>query len=59
MIYNFDDITIVIITYKSEKIIHEFIKKIPTNIKTIIIENSENYELKNKIERDYKNISFF
>ena len=59
MIYNFDDITIVIITYKSEKIIHEFIKKIPMNIKTIIIENSENYELKDKIERDYKNISFF
>ena len=59
MIYNFDDITIVIITYKSEKIIHEFIKKIPMNIKTIIIENSENYELKDKIERNYKNISFF
>ena len=59
MISNFDDITIVIITYKSEKIIHKFIKKIPINIKTIIIENSENYELKEKIERDYKNISFF
>ena len=59
MISNFDDITVVIITYKSEKIIHKFVKKIPINIKTIIIENSENYELKKKIERDYKNISFF
>ena len=59
MISNVDDITVVIITYKSEKIIHEFLKKIPTNIKTIIIENSEDYKLKEKIERDYKNISFY
>ena len=59
MIFNFDDITIVIITYKSEKLIEEFVKKIPTNIKTIIIENSENYKLKKRIEKDYKNISFF
>ena len=59
MISNVDDITIVIITYKSEKIIHEFLKKIPKNIKTIIIENSEDYKLKEKIERDYKNISFY
>ena len=59
MITNVDDITVVIITYKSEKIIHEFLKKIPKNIKTIIIENSEDYKLKEKIERDYKNISFY
>ena len=59
MISNVDDITVVIITYKSEKIIYEFLKKIPTNIKTIIIENSEDYKLKEKIERDYKNISFY
>ena len=59
MISNVDDITVVIITYKSEKIIHEFLKKIPTNIKTIIIENSKDYKLKEKIERDYKNISFY
>ena len=50
------DVTIVIITYKSEKIIYDFIKKIPLNIKTIIIENSENYHLKKDIEDRYKNI---
>ena len=44
------DLTIIIITYKSEKIIHDFIKKIPSNIKTIIVENSQNHELKKKIE---------
>ena len=41
-----NEITIIIITYKSEKIIYDFIKLIPSTIKTIIIENSQNYELK-------------
>ena len=35
-----NEITVIIITYKSEKIIYDFIKKIPSTIKTIIIENS-------------------
>ena len=51
------EITIIIITYKSEKIIYDFIKKIPSTIKTIIIENSQNDELKKDIEEKYKNIS--
>ena len=54
-----NEITIIIITYKSEKVIYEFIKKIPSSIKTIIIENSQNYELKKNIEKEYKNISLF
>ena len=54
-----NEITIIIITYKSEKIIYDFIKKIPSTIKTIIIENSQNYELKKNIEQDYKNISVY
>ena len=53
-----NDITIIIITYNSDKIIYDFIKKIPTTIKTIIVENSQNHELKKKIEQNYKNISF-
>ena len=52
-------ITIIIITYKSEKVIYDFIKKIPSTIKTIIIENSKNYELKKDIEEKYNNISVF
>jgi len=54
-----NEITIIIITYKSEKIIYDFIKKIPSTIKTIIIENSQNYELKKDIEEKYKNISVY
>ena len=51
------DITIIIITYKSENIIYDFINKIPSSLRTIIIENSQNYDLKTKIEKKYKNIS--
>ena len=54
-----NEITIIIITYKSEKIIYNFIKKIPSTIKIIIIENSQNYELKKNIEENYKNISIY
>ena len=54
-----NEITVIIITYKSEKIIYDFIKKIPSTIKTIIIENSQNFELKKDIEDKYENISVF
>ena len=53
------DVTVIIITYKSEKIIYDFIKKIPQNIKVIIIENSKNYYLKKEIEEKYKNIEVY
>ena len=54
-----NEITIIIITYKSEKIIYDFIKKIPSTIKTIIIENSQNHQLKENIEQNYNNISVY
>ena len=54
-----NEITIIIITYKSGKIVYDFIKKIPSTIKTIIIENSQNYKLKKDIEEKYKNISVY
>tara|TARA_B100001057_G_scaffold472366_1_gene535596 strand:+ start:618 stop:1487 length:870 start_codon:yes stop_codon:yes gene_type:complete len=56
---NFDKLTIILITYKSDDIIYDFIEKIPNNIKTIIIENSENIELKKKIENKFLNTSVF
>ncbi len=54
-----NDITIIIITYKSENVIHNFIKDIPSTIKTIIVENSQNHELKKEIEKNYSNISVY
>ena len=35
-------ITIILIAYKSEKLINDFVKKIPNTVKVIIIENSKN-----------------
>ena len=52
-------ITIILIAYKSEKLINEFVKKIPNTIKVIIIENSNNLLLKRKIEKKYKNIKVY
>ena len=56
---NFNKLTIIIITYRSDKIIYDFIEKIPNNIKTIIVENSQNIELKKKIEDKFLNTSVF
>jgi hypothetical protein len=52
-------LTIILISYKSEKKIYTFVKKIPKNIKVIIIENSKNTILKKNIEKKYRNINVF
>jgi len=52
-------ITIILIAYKSEKLINDFVKKTPNSIKVIIIENSNNLLLKKKIEKKYKNIKVY
>jgi len=54
-----NEVTIIIITYKSEKIIYDFLEKIPSNIKIIIVENSENHKLKKKIQEKFKNVLFY
>lgn len=56
---NFNRLTIIIITYRSDEIIYDFVEKIPNNIKTIIVENSQNIELKKKIENKFLNTSVF
>ena len=56
---NFEKLTIIIITYKSEDIIYNFIKKIPKNIKTLIVENSKNFELKKNIEEKFINTTVY
>ena len=44
-------ISLVLIIYRSEKIINKFIKKIPKQLQTIIVENSNNRKLKKEIEK--------
>jgi GT2 family glycosyltransferase len=54
----YQDITIVLISYKSKDKIKNFIKNISKKLKIIIIENSQDSKLKNEI-RMYENINIY
>ena len=53
---NFKNITFVIVTFKSEKIIYECINSLPKDSNKIVIENSKNINLKRELEIKYDNI---
>ncbi len=50
------DLTIIITTFRSEKVIRKCLKNIDTQCKVINVENSDDREYKNKIEKDFKNV---
>ena len=50
------ELSIVIVTFKSEEIISKCIKSIPNDINVIIIENSKNENFKKDLENKYKNV---
>ena len=52
-------ITVVINTFNSEDKIISCLKSIPSNIKIIVIENSNNTNFKNKLESKFKNLKCF
>ena len=54
-----DQITFVITTFKSEKIIFDCIKELPNVSPKIIIENSRNNILKNDLENKFENLECF
>jgi len=51
------NLTIVIVTFKSEGIIDQCIKSIDDKIEIIVIENSNSQEFKTNIERTFKNVN--
>ena len=53
---NSKNITFVIVTFKSEKIIYECINSLPKDSNKIVIENSKNINLKRELETKYDNI---
>ena len=53
------DTTIILISYKSEKLILNFIKKLPKLIPIIIIDNSNSLILENVIKKEYSNLEVF
>ena len=55
----YQKLTLIIVTYKSDDIIFKFLKKVPTKIKVIIVENSKNKLLKIKIQKRFKNVKVF
>ena len=50
------NLSIVIVTLKSEKVIHQCIKSLNQNIPIIIVEHSDNKKLKEDLENKYNNV---
>jgi len=50
------DITVIITTFKSENKLYPCLNSIPESIKILVIENSDNEELKKKINLSYPNV---
>ena len=53
------DLSIILITYKSENIIKTFLEKVPKKIPVIIVDNSKSFQLKKDIENKYSNVNVF
>ena len=56
---NYEDITFVITTFKSEKIIFDCLDSLDKRTKKIVIENSSNYNLKKQLETKYQNLKCY
>ena len=50
------NLSIVIVTLRSGKVIDRCIKSIDKNLPIIVVENSDNFEFKNYLETNYKNV---
>ena len=57
MTLSLNNLTFVIVTFKSDHIIHECIESLPKDSNIIIIENSNNLELKKKLEATYSKMN--
>ena len=49
------NLTVVIVSFMSENVIHDCIQSIPEDIKIIVVDNSNNYQFKETIEKKYSN----
>tara|TARA_Y100000590_G_scaffold49633_1_gene52451 strand:- start:9474 stop:10346 length:873 start_codon:yes stop_codon:yes gene_type:complete len=48
--------TLLIMSFHSSHLIYNLVKSIDTNIPIVIVENSQNYDLKKNLESEYKNV---
>jgi len=51
------NLSIVIVTYKSEEVVHNCINSIGRDIEIIVVENSSNIQFKEDLEKNYTNVS--
>ena len=51
------NLTVIIVTFKSEKVIHDCIQSIDSEIKILIIDNSNSKIFKENLEKKYENVS--
>ena len=51
------NLTVIIVTFRSENVIHNCIQSIGSDIKILIVDNSNSKEFKENIENKYKNVS--
>ena len=51
------DLTIIFVSFFSKNIIEKPISQIPNDIPIIVVENSQDIELKNFLEKKFKNVS--
>ena len=56
MTLSLNNLTFIIVTFKSEHIIYDCIESLPVNSNIIIVENSNNQELKEGLEKKYPKI---
>ena len=57
--HKYNDITIVIVSYKSKKQIIKLLKKIKINFKVIIIENSSDFSIKDYFKNHTQILIYF
>ena len=50
------DISVIIVSFKSDHVIHKCIKSIDKSIDILVVDNSNNYEFKKHVEQKYKNV---
>ena len=53
----YNDVTVIIITFKSHKIIKKCLDNLDTNLKKIVVENSDDKEFTKNLEEKYQNLT--
>ena len=51
-----ENLSFIIVTFKSDEVIHKCISSINPNFKILVVDNSQDNELKNNLEKKYKNV---